>query len=188
MPVASFATLLAFAGQSPPAKPLGDPRVTITTVAHKREYRQLEPIEVEVKLKNVCGHSLVCFFNKFGGIDVFGRYKVIVSKDGSLVPATAFFSGDVPRGLRDDGEASWFGSRDAAHSERLVLNLFCDMTSPGTYDVLIKFPFMDLDEKGDQSRGIAVAEPIRLEVVRKPKAEAALQDLQLAPLPERPKD
>ena len=115
-----------------------DPLV-VTIVPSKDSYCQLEPVAVTLEVKNAPGRNVDVLDHVLPYRDI---KFYICDKDGHSAPETKYctemmmvpYIGSYPFA---------FPSRpgtDVRFRQRLALNLFCDMTSPGAYTVEVRFP------------------------------------------------
>ncbi len=117
--------------------------VSVSAAAGKREYRPLEPVVVEIEVENVSA----VLMRTPSATSAYARTVLEVYRTGrgrSL--ATAYGDSERGKSLLHGGKllALMPGAR---FRETLVANLAFDMTMPGSYEIVVGVPVVDMEAR-----------------------------------------
>ncbi len=141
-----------------PPRPGDAARMTVHVTASKREYRPLEPIELDIVIENVSKKEHIKMQMDWA---VYPTIKIAVTDEvGRVVPKTEY--------LKYVGGTSGTTGIMAGGTYRpkLLANLVNDMTAPGEYSIIVKVPFWS-NANADFWR-MGESEPIKVKVRGEP--------------------
>ncbi len=142
--VLSLTSLASFGGQgkevgatarTPPESPrAGDlARISVLATSKKREYRPLEPIEIEIVIQNVSEREVARIMLDWA---IYPTIEMLVTDEaGRGIPKTRYLQyvgGTVKSHGIPPGQA---------YRPKLLANLVNDMTAVGEYSIIVQVPF-----------------------------------------------
>ncbi len=136
-----------------PPRPEDPARLEILVTTAKRDYRPLEPIELNIVMKNVSKFEMIRIRMNY---EIYPTIEIAVTDDnGRPIPKTRY--------LMDGGMHKTCGiPARGEYRPELLANLVNDMTQPGEYKITVKVTFAGEGNVGLHRR--ASSEPIIVKV------------------------